>query len=372
MNESQDFIRSKSGQLAEMLRGRISAGEWVKSLPSERVLAKEFLVSRSCLRSALEILSNDKVIGESRQSLPREILSRSITPVRRTREIRLATSVADITKSPHLLFQLTTLRKLLAPANLLVEKATVPGYNATDDPSRGLQRMVEAAPDRIWVLHLAAEKVQRWFAENKIPCLVFGSTFAGIDLPKIDIDFRGAGRHAAGRLLSLGHRRIGVMMSRTILAGDEYLLAGINDALQSHLDDAGMIPEPLVLRHDFHVERLASTLDKTFSRLDRPTALIIHNEHHLLTTVTHLMSRGIRIPEDVSVISLVNDSALERLSPAIDRYCVGDRLIEALARGVMSLYANESRALKRSILPEPIPGRSVASWRAPAKPVISR
>lgn len=51
--------KSKSGQLADLMREQLASGAWGDRLPSERALAKEFLVSRTTLRLALATLTKE-------------------------------------------------------------------------------------------------------------------------------------------------------------------------------------------------------------------------------------------------------------------------------------------------------------------------
>lgn len=204
--------------------------------------------------------------------------------------------------------------------------------------------------------------MQSWFASQPLNVTVLGSLFGGVKLPNIDTDFRSACRHATGLLLAKGHRHIGMIRSRSQLAGDDLALAGMHDAMQAHSGDP--LPPPTVMTHNFHVERLTVALDRLFASKQPPTALIVMNNHHFLTTFTHLMSHGIRIPEDVSTICLAYDVLLERLSPLPVCYRVGDRLILELAR--MIINPSTGRSTKSYLLiPEQLPGKTVATIANP-------
>ena len=50
------FLSSKPLHIAQLLTTRIQKGEWTTALPSERVLSEEYLVNRTSILSALDIL----------------------------------------------------------------------------------------------------------------------------------------------------------------------------------------------------------------------------------------------------------------------------------------------------------------------------
>ena len=72
------FLSSKPLQIAQLLTTRIQKGEWTTALPSERVLAEEYLVSRTSIRSALDILEEKNIISPP-ESTRRQTSSSSAT-----------------------------------------------------------------------------------------------------------------------------------------------------------------------------------------------------------------------------------------------------------------------------------------------------
>ncbi|MCP5533486.1 MAG: GntR family transcriptional regulator [Akkermansiaceae bacterium] len=346
--------KSKFAQLADILRERIVSGDWGGSLPPERSLAEEFLVSRTTLRRAIAILEAERLV----QASPSPRGNRAVpgnTPGRVRSELRRACILTPtLHGSPLLIEQLGTMRGLLHHAGIVVdvdESATMIEHR---DPSAALRRIVARHPHSIWVLHKMPEAVQRWFEKSKLPAVAFGSVFAGITLPGVDVDFRAAAHHATGLCLSRGCQRIFLLVHRTPLAGDSRTLDAVSDELARR-----GAPPPHVMRHDSNRMRLMDALDREIvAKPGACDALIVVNHHHLLTALPHLLRRGVRIPEDLSVVHLSNDPSTERLSPLPFRYDPGPGLIRRLVAAIKTL--SEGGVPKSSlIIPKLIEGESV-------------
>jgi LacI family transcriptional regulator len=187
------------------------------------------------------------------------------------------------------------------------------------NPSRALERLVGQNDHGAWVLTLSSEATQRWFAQKKIPCLVAGSTYAGVALPHYDLDCRAIGRHAAGSLLRLGHRRIALLNREARRAGDMDSELGFLEAVESsrHPDATAE-----VVYHRDDVESVARALQKLLDRGRPPTGIVVINSYAYLSTVTLLAQRGLRVPRDVSLISRDDDPFLASLAPEPARYVV--------------------------------------------------
>ena len=352
----QDRPKSKSGQLADLLRARISKGLWRDSIPSERTLCDDFLVSRSTVRKALLILETEGLIAAAQSTRTgRHVVRNGRTRSRLHADRSVIVLTPTLSQSPLLLEHIAILRERLGRVSVPVEVREVAHLTAMQNPDSALAALAARASNAVWVLHKMPHAVQSAAKSLGLPCVVFGSTFDDLMLPCIDIDFRAAAAHAAGRCLAKGHTRLAVIIHRTPLAGDAVIVREIS----SQLDRAGA-PPPLVLRHDFHRERLITSLDqKIVPPAGRPHALLIANQHHLLTTLSHLQHRGLHIARDISLIYLSNDPVTERLSPLPDRYDVGEQLPRRLAKAAQALLNGEIPTSSR-ILPEMTRGESFA------------
>jgi len=349
--------KSKSGQLADLLRGRLLAGDWSGSMPAERALADEFFVSRSTVRNALAMLEHENLVesgGSARMG--RRILCPKSTR-RRGHSARLVVVLTPaLSQSPLLLEQVAILRGLLGRSGVRVEVRDGAHLSEIKQPEQALARLAAKATDAVWVLHKMPHAVQLAAGSLGLSCIVFGSTRNGVNFPFIDVDFRAVAAHATGRCLAKGFSRIGVLVHRTPLAGD----AVIVEEVTAQLAQKGTLP-PLVLRHDFNRARLIDALDqRIIVRADRPQVLIIANQHHLLTTLTHLQHRGLNIPSDLALVYLGNDPVTERLSPLPDRYDLGTQLPRRLAKAAQAMLAGEIPSSCR-LLPKMLPGESFNS-----------
>jgi DNA-binding LacI/PurR family transcriptional regulator len=348
--------KSKSGQLADLLRDRIAAGEWQAGLPAERHLAAEYFVSRTTLREALRTLAQDGLVNRPRSTRS----GRRVTagkgpdtlPIRQGQVVILTPSLRE---SPLVLGHLAVLREWLGGLGIQVHVREAARLTEEAEPARSLRRWAAEGPATVWILHKMPVQVQRAVQELGLKAVVFGSVFPGITLPQVDVDFRAVARHAAGRCLACGHRKLAVVVHRTALAGD----LAVIEALSEVLARSGA-PPPLVLKHDFNRGRLIDALDrKVVPAADRPDVLLVVNQHHLLTALPHLLHRGLRIPADLSVVYLSNDPAVERLSPLPDRYDLGDRLLRRLAAAAQARLTGEYPA-SCHLLPRLVKGETLA------------
>ena len=349
-----DIPKSKSGQLADLLRSRLAAGSFGGKLPSERRLAEEFLVSRTTLRQALGLLMKENWIRRDRAGRGGWMAAAVDEAVPRV-GLRQVVVLTLLSGSSVLYEQLASLRDMLGRSGLPVLVQEAGALVDRADPKSSLLRMVGKYPESIWILNKMPESVQSWFAASGLPAVIFGSGFPGVRLPSVDIDFYAVARHATGLCLARGCRRITLLTNRIKLAGDTRTVDGVREQLAL----AGA-PPPRVMHHDFHREQLMDALDREIvARPDACDALIIVSQHHLMTALPHLLRRGVRIPGDLALVYLSNDPSVERLSPVPVRYDAGSAHVRRVVQAVRML-AGGGKPSSGRIIPKMLEGETIA------------
>jgi len=145
-------------------------------------------------------------------------------------------------------------------------------------------------------------------------------------------------------LLSLGHRRIGYIRLNPALKAAHLRLAGFRDVMKRHdvaVDEAlildGMFG-PVGQDTNVSYESTVSLL----SQAERPTAIIAGNDEIALQVYCGVLSSGLRIPDDVSIVGFDDFQTVSRgLRPqlttaALPYYTLGfegARLLEAILSG---------------------------------------
>lgn len=123
------------------------------------------------------------------------------------------------------------------------------------------------------------------------------------------MDTRAAARIALDHLLSLGHRRIAHLAGRTGGFNAAQRLAGYEDALRA----AGLSLEPgLVATAGYTAEGGAEAMRAILARGRPPSAVFAATLISAAGALGVLHEAGLRVPEDVSIIS-VHDAPLARL-----------------------------------------------------------
>ncbi|MBM3860915.1 MAG: GntR family transcriptional regulator [Verrucomicrobia bacterium] len=304
-------------QTAQLLREELQAGQWRDHLPGERELCERFQVSRPTMRGALEQLRRegrlDVAHGKRRRILaPR----RCVASGSWAKTISLLSPVPLRSVPPFVLCWTDLLRAHLSREGFDLQFHVSQKCFAAQ-PASALAALVARGPAAVWVLLRSTAGIQRWFVEQQRPCLLAGTCAAGIELPSVDVDHRAAARHAAALLWRKGHRRAALLLPSGTYGGDTETEAGFREAFTASANDPG---EPLVLQHDGSVAGVESCLDVALRPPQPATAFFVARTAHVLTVVTHLLRRGLRIPEDVAVISRDDDVFLEFLTPAVTRY----------------------------------------------------
>jgi LacI family transcriptional regulator len=154
-----------------------------------------------------------------------------------------------------------------------------------------------------WVLYRSTAKMQKWFSEHKLPCVIAGSQHIELELVSVDIDYRALCLHAAGLLLARGYEIIYLMIPSSGLAGDIESERGFLEGAEKFGKGTG---KSVVLRHNGTLEGVVNCLEKIFP--SRATiGLLVANQYHSLTALCWLMQNKLRVPSDVGIISRDND-----------------------------------------------------------------
>jgi DNA-binding LacI/PurR family transcriptional regulator len=349
-----------SDQAYAAISRSLDEGRWQGEMPSELELCDELQVSRKTLRIALATLAEKGRIrlggagrhhhvakptqpALERRAVPGQIV-RYLSPV----------PFEEIGNVSAQVFQ--SLSQSLANKGLQL----VYEMHAGVFRRFSLRKMVRLAalPNTAgWILLGCTPEIQRWFSKAGIPCVVTGCLHPHVALPYVSFDHFAACRHAAHQFFSCGCRHAAFVVPSVRSAGEQFSVDGFLAAKSHSHSDATLS----ILEHDDTVAGVCRVLDQAMLGRSPPTAYLAIGGLELLTVLTHLLRRGCRIPEQVSIISRTDEVVLGNLVPAISHYrWDAKRMGIVAARLLLQQTGGSSRAPKPVILlPEFIAGESM-------------
>src|SRR5919201_329545 len=119
---------------------------------------------------------------------------------------------------------------------------------------------------------------------------------------------------ATRHLLSMGHRRIAAITGPSGWMASEERRRGYHAALV----DAGVMPDPaLDLEANFLLAGGLEAAARLLDLADRPTAILAFNDNLAIGALQAAHARGLRVPEDVSIVGFDDTLEAALVTPAL-------------------------------------------------------
>jgi DNA-binding LacI/PurR family transcriptional regulator len=151
---------------------------------------------------------------------------------------------------------------------------------------------------------LLAEGARIVFVNGAVPTL---------DIPSVGVDEHAAGELATQHLIGLGHERIGFVAGPENFLPTQFKAAGRLAALRS----ADLDGDTLVAHASFGVEGGRHALRELLERPERPTAVVCSSDVMAMGVLQEAACRGVRVPEQLSVIGFDGIDATTWTSPPL-------------------------------------------------------
>ncbi|MBL9214190.1 MAG: LacI family DNA-binding transcriptional regulator [Opitutaceae bacterium] len=328
---------------------------WQHELPGERLLSRELRISRWTLRAALAELARDGYLRIA-QGMPCTILPRALRTKERVPPARRVALLAPAPLSKLRQFVslwVDELRILLNEQGIQLSVHDAPkAYRA--NPVHALENLLEKHPHHDWLILLSTRAMQEWFQARREFVLIAGSRFEGIHLPAIDIASYAAGVHAAHTLLGLGHRQIAIVIPPVANAGVLATEAGLRHAV-GKAPHAARVDTIICTEEPADVCRM---VDRVLAGPNPPTVLIGAKGAVVLTGFSHLMRLKLRVPQDISLLSIEWEPYLDLVVPRIAHYELAPALLARhIARGFLRPAAGS--VSPTYLTPQFVPGASL-------------
>jgi LacI family transcriptional regulator len=134
------------------------------------------------------------------------------------------------------------------------------------------------------------------------------------NIPTVSAAHSAGAGEAMRHLLSLGHRRIAAITGPRGRLATEERLRGYHAAIGG----AGVLPDArLVVESNFQVEGGFDAAARLLELPDRPTAIFAFNDPLAIGAMEAARSRGLRIPEEVSIVGFDDTTEAQFVTPGL-------------------------------------------------------
>lgn len=136
-------------------------------------------------------------------------------------------------------------------------------------------------------------------ARSMVPIVLVDRGVKGLRVPTIKTDNKTGAYEAVKHLIELGHDRIAIITGIPGVETSEERFAGYRQALR----DGGIPLRKTLIKEGFFQKDQAFTATEELLRMKRiPSAIFVSNEPMVSGCILALKERGLRIPQDISVI----------------------------------------------------------------------
>ncbi len=276
-------------------------------LPSENDLAAKFCISRQTVRKAIGLLEEEGIVCRVKGS-------GTYLGYARQENLEQKNSIAVVT---------TYVESYIFPKTIQgIEKVLFEsGYSVqisfTNNTLEREKSILEDLLSRDDVAGVIVEGTKsglpnpniplyRRLLAKKVPVLFINTYYPELDVPHISLNDVAAAEMAVNYLIAKGHQRIGAILKLDDGQGRLRYLGYL-----SAMEAAGypVTDSRIVWIDTDESKQLAYCADKILNRVEECTALFCYNDQVAFQLIRILLQKGIRVPEDVSVIS-IDDSDL--------------------------------------------------------------
>lgn len=301
-------LLSAAEQVAMHLRRELGRGHWVGSLPGVETLAAELGVNHKTVAAALRQLEQEgHLVGQGPGRKRRIVAPRGGA----ARPMRIA--VLEYEPQARSEGYMVELQHSLTAAGHTAFSVKESLLELGMDVAR-IARVVQRTEADAWLIGAGSRTVLEWFCAQAKPAFALFGRREGLPIAGVGPDKVPALIAATRSLLGFGHRRIVLVVRRERRVpepgrAERAFLAEIN------LHDAPVgpfnLPEWEETREGFH-EMLRSLFQVT-----PPTALIIDEAPLFAAVQQFLAERGVRVPQQVSLVCTDADPTFEWCLPTI-------------------------------------------------------
>jgi LacI family transcriptional regulator len=193
--------------------------------------------------------------------------------------------------------------------------------NETLDDHRRYRRILEhLAAWRVDAIISAATKLSdasllEEIAMTGVPILLAIRTLPDHGFVGVSDDTRLAGTMAAEHLVGLGHRLLAELVGPLeVQPTRERSSAFVAEAVGQ---GAEVVEEKFAASNTTYEEGVRLMDELLESTRPRPTAVFAHNDHMAVGAIAAMRQRGLRCPQDISVMGLLDSPLVDRISPPL-------------------------------------------------------
>ena len=208
-------------------------------------------------------------------------------------------------------------------------------------------------------------QVKQFFQRHKIPAVVLGSREPGITLPAIGTDAEQVVRDAMNILLEAGHERIALVSRLPYRGGDHIVPEVYRQVLRERglCDGPGCEERVIAEVEDEHA--IKRSVARRLKGTSAPTAFVAEGGLVSFWTLQVVRELGLRVPEDVALVSMADSVLCRHYHPAITAIHFSYDQLGRLAGDVLArMLANAFVPSQQITLPHRCVLRATTAGRA--------
>lgn len=303
-------LRSASEQVAAHLREEVRRGTWRGLLPGVKLLATQLGVNHKTVQAALEQLEQEEVLVNEGPRRRRRIAREWADGGKRPLRLAILCFGDGDRREDHI----KEIRHRLIEAGHSPFFASRTLEDLEFSQKRVAAFVSEGAADA-WLVVAGSREVLAWFGEQDFPVMALFGRWGQARVAGVGPRKAPAYEEMVARLSALGHRRI-VMLARSqrilpVPGIPEQAFLGALEANGIPVSPAYNLPVWENTRVGFHRQL------ETLYQVTPPTALVVQEPVLFTAAQQFLARRGLRVPEDVSLVCSDADPIFEWQVPSV-------------------------------------------------------